>query len=83
MPVATFSTSDLSRRAGDVIAEALRGPVTLTQHKKPRLVLLSVAEYDRLRRVGDTREAFTLETAPPDVAAALEAAADGMEDDAP
>jgi prevent-host-death family protein len=35
------STSDLSRKSGDMIAEALRQPVTITQRNKPRLVLVS------------------------------------------
>lgn len=39
--MATYSTSDLSRRSGDIIAEALRRPVTIVQRNKPRLVLLT------------------------------------------
>ena len=39
MSTSTYSTSDLSRRSGDIIAEALRHPVTITQRNKPRLVL--------------------------------------------
>ena len=27
----TYSTSDLSRKAGDIIADAMRRPVTITQ----------------------------------------------------
>ena len=45
-----FSTTDLSRKSGDVVAAALRGPITLTQHNKPRLVVLSVEEYELLTR---------------------------------
>ena len=43
-----YSTSDLSRKSGDIIAEALRRPVTITQRNKPRLVLLSIEDYRRL-----------------------------------
>ncbi len=32
----SYSTSDLSRRSGDIIADALRRPVTITQRNKPR-----------------------------------------------
>ncbi len=44
-----YSTSDLSRKSGDIIARALQGPVTITQRGKPRLIMLSVEEYNRLR----------------------------------
>lgn len=56
-----FSTSDLSRKSGDIIAEALRKPVTITQRNKPRLVLLSIEDYRRLTARGDTRKAGTLD----------------------
>jgi len=63
-PPRTYSTSDLSRRSGDIIAEALRHPVTITQRSKPRLVLLSIEDYQRLRHPADTRVSGTLEAMP-------------------
>jgi prevent-host-death family protein len=45
-----YSTSDLSRKSGDIIARALQGPITITQRGKPRLILMSVEEYNRLRK---------------------------------
>ena len=39
--MATYSTSDLSRKSGDVIADAMRHPVTITQRNKPRFVLMN------------------------------------------
>lgn len=62
-----YSTSDLSRRSGDIIAEALRRPVTITQRNKPRLVLLSIEDYRRLTAKADTRKAGRLETMPDDL----------------
>jgi prevent-host-death family protein len=59
-----YSTSDLSRKSGDIIAEALRRPVTITQRNKPRLVLLSIEDYRRLTAAADTRKAGRLETMP-------------------
>ena len=56
----SYSTSDLSRKSGDIIAEALRRPVTITQRNKPRLVLLSIEDYRRLTARGDTRKSATL-----------------------
>lgn len=59
-----YTTSDLSRKSGDIIAEALRKPVTITQRNKPRLVLLSIEDYRRLIARADTRKAGRLETMP-------------------
>ena len=56
-----YTTSDLSRKSGDIIAEALRKPVTITQRNKPRLVLLSIEDYRRLTARG-SRKTGTLAT---------------------
>jgi prevent-host-death family protein len=37
-----YSIRDLSRKSEDIIAEAMRKPVTITQRNKPRLILTSV-----------------------------------------
>ena len=58
----TYSTSDLSRKSGDIIAEALRRPVTITQRNKPRLVLLNAKDYAQLRKQADPRRVGTIET---------------------
>jgi prevent-host-death family protein len=60
--MARFTTSDLSRKSGDIIAEALRNPVTITQRNKARLVLLSIEDYRRLVTRADTRKSGTLDT---------------------
>ncbi len=62
--VGSYSTSDLSRKSGDIIAEALRHPVTITQRNKPRLVLLNIDDYERLMRQSDACSVGTLETMP-------------------
>jgi prevent-host-death family protein len=64
--MACYTTSDLSRRSGDVIADALRSPVTITQRNKPRLVLLSIDDYRRLTARADTRKVGTLADMPDD-----------------
>jgi prevent-host-death family protein len=57
-----YSTSDLSRKSGDIIARALQGPITITQRGKPRLVILSIEEYNRLRgKKNDSDVAHTSE----------------------
>jgi prevent-host-death family protein len=64
MPKATFTTSDLSRKSGDIIAEAMRGPVTITQRNKPRLVLMNIEDFQLLRAHGDTRQVYRTEDMP-------------------
>jgi len=68
----SYSTSELSRKSGDIIAEALRRPVTITQRNKPRLVLLNIEDYERLMRQSDARSAGTLETMPDSLFAEFE-----------
>jgi len=74
--VSFYSTSDLSRKSGDIIAEALRHPVTITQRNKPRLVLLNIEDYERLLRQSDNRMSGTIETMPDGLFSEFEAAVD-------
>jgi prevent-host-death family protein len=79
--VSFYSTSDLSRKSGDIIAEALRHPVTITQRNKPRLVLLNIEDYERLLRQSDNRMSGTIETMPEGLFSEFEAAVDTYEKD--
>jgi len=74
MSETTYSTSDLSRKSGDIIADALRHPVTITQRSKPRLVLLNIEDYRKLIARADTRKAGTLESMSDELLAEIEAA---------
>jgi prevent-host-death family protein len=57
-----YSTSDLSRKSGDIIAHALRSPVVITQRGKPRLILMSIEEFNQLRKM-PTRNAESAQDA--------------------
>ena len=72
----TFSTSDLSRKSGDIIASALQGPVSINQRGKPRLVMLSVEQYETLVRDADARFAGATADMPVDLAHDIEGAID-------
>ena len=74
---ASYTTSDLSRKSGDIIAEALRRPVTITQRNKPRLVILNIEDYEKLLKRSDTRSIGTIETMPDDLFSEFEAAIEG------
>ena len=58
----TYSTSDLSHRADDILAEAVQRPVTLTRRNKPHLVFMAIEGYRRLVERADARKAHTLES---------------------
>lgn len=60
----SYTTSDLSRKSGDIIAEALRHPVTITQRNKPRLVIMNVDDYEKMRKQGDPRRVLTIDRLP-------------------
>jgi prevent-host-death family protein len=53
-----FSSTELANRTGDVLAAAAQEPVAIARHGKPRFVMLSTEQYERLRGQGDTRRAF-------------------------
>lgn len=60
----TFAFSDLNRQSGEVLDAALAAPVTLTKRGKPKLVVMSVEDYERFTR---HRRAYTVANAPDDV----------------
>jgi prevent-host-death family protein len=45
-----ISSADLQKQFGSVADKALTEPVTITRNGRDRLVLMSVEEYDRLKR---------------------------------
>ena len=77
----SYSTSDLSRKSGDIIAEALRHPVTITQRNKPRLVLLNIEDYERLMKQSDRRTVDTIETMSDELFAEFENAVEAYVDE--
>lgn len=80
----SYSTSDLSRKSGDIIAEALRHPVTITQRNKPRLVILNIEDYEKLVTRSETRTSGTIATMPDELFHEFERAVDAYaRDDEP
>ena len=62
-----FTFSDLSRRSGDVLDAAMAGKVSLAKRGKAKVVMMPMAEYERLERMAAgrlERNAFTLADAP-------------------
>jgi prevent-host-death family protein len=48
---ATWSVQDAKNRFSAVVEAARRSPQTVTKHGKPAVVVVSAAEYARLRRL--------------------------------
>ncbi len=77
----SYTTSDLSRKSGDIIADALRHPVTITQRSKPRLVILNIDDYERLMKGADARVVGTIDTMSEALFADMELAVEQYADD--
>jgi prevent-host-death family protein len=77
--MATYSTSDFSWPSGDIIAEALRRPVTIVQRNKPRLVLLSIEDYRSLVARADARTSGTVDAMPASLFEEFRGAVDAYE----
>jgi prevent-host-death family protein len=62
-----FTFSDLSRHSGDVLDAAMAGKVSLAKRGKAKVMMMPMAEYERLERLATGRQertAFTLADAP-------------------
>jgi len=46
----SWSVQDAKNRFSEVVEAARRGPQTVTKHGKPTVVVVDVAEYERLRQ---------------------------------
>jgi prevent-host-death family protein len=71
--MARVSSAELQRKFGTYSEIAQREPVTITNHGRDSLVLISINDYERLRSF-DTRRAFYAREAPEEFVRALEVA---------
>ena len=75
----TFASAELTRSPRDVTLAAEHGPVTITQHRKPRYVLMTVAHYEQLSaRAEDPRKVYRTSDIPADIRQELIDALDGQ-----
>jgi prevent-host-death family protein len=75
--MATFPSSDWTRKSGDIFEAARRGPVTITQRKRPAFVVMTVDEFERLT-ARDTRRHYTIDSLPDELFAKAEAEIERM-----
>jgi prevent-host-death family protein len=64
-----FSTVELLRDLKTVTHAAARAPVVITQHRKPRFVLMAVEDYEKLHP--NPRRAYRTSETPPELAKLL------------
>ena len=76
-----FRASDLTRKTGEILHAATLAPITLTNHGKPRHVILSVEEYERLKSSKTRQQAFKVEELPDDLHDELMRGIDAQLDD--
>ena len=63
-----FSTVDLLRDLKTVTIAAAKAPVTITQHRRPRYVLMTVEDFERLGQRADPRRVYGAGEAPAELA---------------
>jgi prevent-host-death family protein len=71
--MAKVSSAELQRKFGTYSEIAQREPVTITNHGRDSLVLISISDYERLKSF-DTRRAYYVHEAPEEFVRALEVA---------
>jgi hypothetical protein len=59
-----FTTVDLLRDIKTVTMAADRQPVAITQHRKPRYVLMTYDEFEAMKSRGDPRRVYAAGEAP-------------------
>lgn len=82
----SFASKELTRSPREVTLAAEHGPVAITQHRKARYVLMTVAHYQQLSaRAEDPRRVYRTTEVPNDLRQELIAALDSqiLEEDRP
>lgn len=62
-----FTTVELLRDIKTVTMAADRQPVAITQHRKPRYVLMTYDEFEAMKSKNDPRRAYRAHEAPQDL----------------
>lgn len=75
----TVTASELQKNFGRYQAQAQRGAVRVTSHGRESVVLLSVEDYERLKKLDD-RVSMHVSDLPDDLVAELDKALEDMKD---
>jgi len=63
-----FSTVELLRDLKTVTHAAARAPIAITQHRKPRFVLMAIEDFEKLKKTNpDPRRVYRTKDTPPEL----------------
>jgi prevent-host-death family protein len=65
-----FKAADLTRHTSELFDAAIRSPVAITKHRKPKFVLMSMDQYQQLAK-GVTQQVHMLDEMPDDLKALM------------
>ena len=65
-----FKAADLTRHTSELFDAAIRSPVAITKHRKPKFVLMSMGQYQQLAK-GATQQVHLLDEMPGDLKALM------------
>ncbi|MFE3838665.1 type II toxin-antitoxin system prevent-host-death family antitoxin [Pseudogemmobacter sonorensis] len=68
-----FKAADLTRNTPGLFEAAIRSPVAITKHRKPKFVLMSIGRYEQITGQS-SQQAHTLDDMPADLKAMMIAA---------
>ncbi|MDP2085872.1 MAG: type II toxin-antitoxin system Phd/YefM family antitoxin [Gemmobacter sp.] len=54
-----FRAGDMTRNASELFDAAIRAPVAITKHRKPKFVLMSMDDYAQLVRLASPPDGLT------------------------
>jgi PHD/YefM family antitoxin component YafN of YafNO toxin-antitoxin module len=67
-----FTTVELLRDLKTVTHAAAREPVAITQHRKPRFILMALEDFERLKAINpDPRRVYRIDETPPELASLI------------
>lgn len=61
-----FKAADLTRHTSELFDAAIRSPVAITKHRKPKFVLMSMEQYRRMER-GSSQQVHLIDELPDDL----------------
>jgi prevent-host-death family protein len=65
-----FKAADLTRHTSELFDAAIRSPVAITKHRKPKFVLMSMDDYQKLSR-GASQQVHLIDEMPEDLKALM------------
>ena len=71
-----YKSTDITRKSGEILEDALHGPVSITKYRKPKYIIMSADYYEALTDSHTGQEVFDSQTVPDDVRAEMLAAID-------